>query len=638
MVEAEARSRRVEYQAVLDGDGKAPGLRKLKAALACIPNNDADYDCWLRVGFAINSALPDGSGLDLWDGWSRQSPKYQAGECALKWHSFSPEMANGVTYRSLFLEAMENGWNPSPTRKLRPRRSRTRISTAAMADITESTEDVPAVDVTTDLGRDAVIVVGSDRDEGQPEPPDDEESCYGLDDDLPAIEITADEHLVRDAVISRLARDPRIYRFGDSLATVSRQPDMPKKLFNGYILRNAGGSYGISLLNDSRLRCLVTEDTDLYKQSKDRNGEFISVAQRPPAWLIENILNHKDYPGFRPLLGVAECPYVGPDRDIVEKSGYDARTGTVLIPLVDVAPLPDHPSQEDARMCTARLQDKLLKDFPFATDVDRAVWLAALLTGIQRPVIQSCVPGFVFNGNKPGCGKGLAIDAIGMIVWGGSIPCSQCPKDSGEADKVMLALALSGISAVHFDNLEDGYQYGDSSMDSALTCTSKGGRVLGESRFVEGVPLRPCWFLSGNNIHPAKAAFRRWLPANLVTSLETPHLRNGLIDLRQHISTHRGKIVRDALVVLKAHADAGYPGSERAPLGSFEEWDRIVRRAVWWSTSVDCLVTQAKAASDSPERLRKIALLTVWKAIPNQERGLTCASLQDRQRAGNTES
>jgi len=236
------------------------------------------------------------------------------------------------------------------------------------------------------------------------------------------------------------------------------------------------------------------------------------------------------------------------------------------------------------------------------------------------------VPGIVFNGNKAGVGKGLLVDAIGLIAWGHSIPTRTYPADPIEAGKVKLSLALSGVSAVHFDNLAEGGFFGNSQLDSALTSTEVEGRILGLSRESGRVPLRPCWFLSGNNVGPSRDAYRRWLICNLLTLLEAPHERDDIKEgnLRSHIRRHRLELLLDVLLILRAHAIAGRPRGAWAALGSFEDWDHAVRGAVWFATGNDCLTTQRAAAEESPDRQDKLALLEGWKELPGgSDRGLT---------------
>ncbi len=440
----------------------------------------------------------------------------------------------------------------------------------------------------------------------------------------PSIEVTTERHEVRDETIRALSYDERIYLRGDALATVWRSPESTRKLFGGHILRNANGAPGVSLLDESRLGCLLTENASFFTWHKDRQDEWQSRDCHPPSWLIAAVLSHKEYHEFRPLLSVAECPYIGLDGAVNYRPGYDETTGTVLVPSFTLLPVPDWPSKQDAIDAWGRL-NWLVREFPWASGFDSTVWLSALLTGIQRPAIAGCVPGFAFCGNVAGSGKGLAIDAIGYIVWGGPVPVSQYPDDKTEAEKVVLSIAIEGIAAVHFDNLEEGSQYGNGAIDSALTCTAKGGRPLGESRWVKGVALRPCWFLSGNNISPTEDAFRRWLPCNILSKEENPHERQCEVELKAHVAEHRAEIVRDALMILKAHRAAGSPPHGKPPLGSFEEWDRMIRAAVWFATGNDCLHTQRQATTGSPERVKKMALMEAWKNLPDQDRGITAA-------------
>ena len=52
--------------------------------LSYIPSDD--YDQWLLVGMSLKH---EGYGWEVWDDWSRSSPKYQEGVCERKWRSFN---------------------------------------------------------------------------------------------------------------------------------------------------------------------------------------------------------------------------------------------------------------------------------------------------------------------------------------------------------------------------------------------------------------------------------------------------------------------------------------------------------------------------------------------------------------------
>lgn len=445
----------------------------------------------------------------------------------------------------------------------------------------------------------------------------------------PEIEITPQRHEVLAQTVKALPGDPDLYRRGDMLVTVAEEEADSIHLTKKTLLANLLGSPKVLPLAESVLGCMLTRDASFYHMAKARGGETYAVDVHPPDWLINAVLNLKRWPGVRPLLAVAECPYPRPDGSIVEAAGYDPTTGTLYRPAIPFPPVPDRPTQEDARAAWGRLKQPI-RQFPFAGPDDEVVWLAGLLTAIARPAIPGPVPGVALNGNKAGCGKGLLVEGIGIIACGRPTPNSTYPDEKEEASKVKVAIALSGKAIVHFDNLDEGSTYGNSGIDSALTSIIVDDRILGSNRNTGEIALRVTWFLSGNNVSPAKDAYRRWLPCNLVTELERPEERSGIEieDLRGHLLEHRGEYVRDALTILKAHALVDRPRGGWAPLGSFEIWDKVIRGAVWYATGRDCCATRRKAADESPDRQDKLALLDGWLELPGvkEKQGITASA------------
>src|SRR5262249_11800566 len=156
-----------------------------------------------------------------------------------------------------------------------------------------------------------------------------------------------------------------------------------------------------------------------------------------------------------------ECPYPRADGSIVETPGYDPETAILYVPALAFPAVPSQPSQADAQAAWARLSD-LVRQFPFASDADKAVWLSALLTAIGRPAIDGPVPGIAVIGNKAGTGKGLLINTIGLIALGRKVPTTGYPFSTEEAAKVKVALALDGTPLIHLDNVPEGLGFGNS--------------------------------------------------------------------------------------------------------------------------------------------------------------------------------
>lgn len=67
-----------------------------------------DYDEWIEVGQCLHS-IGDHM-LSDWDGWSRQSPKYDADGCSYHWRSFKADGKRDI--RHLCNLAKEDGWQP----------------------------------------------------------------------------------------------------------------------------------------------------------------------------------------------------------------------------------------------------------------------------------------------------------------------------------------------------------------------------------------------------------------------------------------------------------------------------------------------------------------------------------------------
>lgn len=437
----------------------------------------------------------------------------------------------------------------------------------------------------------------------------------------PEIEINTEWHKVVVAGIEALRADPDLYSRGDALVNVVQEEDDELRISTRLTIKGIAGSPKVITISDSNIGCRLTEFSSLYSWKPDKAGELIAVSVRPPDWMIKAIATRKHYPGIRRLEAVVECPFPRPDGSIVEAKGYDRATATLFLPSIDFSQVPERPDREAARVAWDRIK-AYVREFPFATEDDRVIYLAGLLTVIARPAIVGPVPGIAVIGNKAGTGKGLLIDAMTIPGTGRPCPTSTYPDSKEEATKVKVSIAKAAKVAVHFDNLEDGSSYGSGPLDSALTSTVADERQLGTNDSPP-LPLRPAWFLSGNNVYPCKDAYRRWLVCNLKTELERPEERTDIEQkvLRAVILENRGPIVRDVLTILRAHTLAGRPQPDWPGFGSFEDWDLVVRGAVWFATDRDCLTTQRQAAADSPDRADKIALLEGLWELPEAKTG-----------------
>ena len=94
--------------------GQSGTLPAIAAALAWLPNDELDYDSWMRIGMALKGALGE-SGGELFASWSAQAAKDVPETTARAWTSFKPDRIGAGTIYHL---AMERGWCPDPALRL----------------------------------------------------------------------------------------------------------------------------------------------------------------------------------------------------------------------------------------------------------------------------------------------------------------------------------------------------------------------------------------------------------------------------------------------------------------------------------------------------------------------------------------
>jgi hypothetical protein len=318
------------------------------------------------------------------------------------------------------------------------------------------------------------------------------------------------------------------------------------------------------------------------------------------------------------LEGVTEVPLFLPDGTVLETPGYDRRSGILYLPEILYPKVPDAPTREDAAAAANLLLDVVV-DFPFKGPEHQSAWLAALLTPLARPAVAGCAPLFVFDANAAGTGKSLLCDIISLVGCGRQVGRTAYPTTEEEMNKSMLSIALGGARLVLFDNSATGAAIGGACLDAALTATTYSGRVLGISKFVADVPLAATFYVTGNNITLKGDTLRRVVLSRLETSEDHPEERDGFTvpDLIGSVRARRGELAVAALTILRAYIVAGrpIPDPKPPPMGGFEAWANLVRRAVHWVMGHDPLATKGEAKSADKTATQLPALIEGWAQL-----------------------
>lgn len=214
---------------------------------------------------------------------------------------------------------------------------------------------------------------------------------------------------------------------------------------------------------------------------------------------------------------------------------------------------------------------QMFGDFPFSQPVDRAVWMASVLTMVMRRTID-CAPLFYVTG-EPGSGKTTLIRATGRVVFGSEV-CTLLPSE----DNIQAALR-TGVPMVVLDGFDGGRKAHDA-LAKALTSPSVVLRKPYKST-TETVPSSATWWAAGTNPALSDDLRRRTLFIDL--GERTPDVIKAIVDARPFESRYASEAaLRIATSIVGAWTIAGAPDPEPVTWGSFELWSKTVVPIVKW--------------------------------------------------------
>ena len=379
------------------------------------------------------------------------------------------------------------------------------------------------------------------------------------------------------------------------------------------------GSLAITTIHAATLRERLTRHACWVKRKKGEDGEPQSVPAHPPDWSVQAVANRGTWRGIRPLEGVTEVPLLRADGTVLETPGYDRRSGILYTPEIEYPKVPESPTREDAQAAVQKLYD-LVVDFPFKDGNHKAAWLSALLTAFARPTLPGPAPLFLFDANTSGAGKTFLADIISIVGIGRSVGRTTLPSSEEEMDKCTLAMAVHGAKMVLFDNAATGSAIGGPALDAALTAMTRSGRLLGATKWMEGIPFSPLFVVTGNNAALKADILRRIVASRLESPEEHPEERDGFAipNLLEHVRAHRGSLAVAALTILRAYIVAGRPIPEPKPkpVGApFGPWDALVRHATYWATGYDPHATKGSAKTTDKTTLQLPDLIEGWAVL-----------------------
>jgi putative DNA primase/helicase len=332
-----------------------------------------------------------------------------------------------------------------------------------------------------------------------------------------------------------------------------------------------------------------------------------------PRRVADAYLARGHWPEQPSLTGFVEAPTIDLDGRLLDQPGYDKETGLFLAfdHIPGYEPAPKKPSKADATAAADLLLD-LIESFPCVDDADRAAVLAGIITALVRRSLPSA-PMLAITAPTPGTGKTMLAETPSVIATGRRSSVLSLGHDDAEAEKRLGGMFLAADLSILLDNIER--PLGGDLICQAITQPLLRLRPLGGSGMVS-VPTHAMLLATGNNLSIVGDLKRRVMLVRLDAQVERPEQRTFARNHLEDVYARRGELIRAALTIPMAYLCAGAPAIDRlAPSGSFEQWDRMVRRPLVWLGLPDPLLASETLRDDDPELSTMRALFAAWRAV-----------------------
>lgn len=326
----------------------------------------------------------------------------------------------------------------------------------------------------------------------------------------------------------------------------------------------------------------------LFQRFDHRRKNWIDAD--PPLQLARLVLARQRRWTFPHVDGVITAPILRADGSLLNTPGYDPRSELYLESGLQLPPIPEHPTREQAREALGLLHD-LFNEFAFRDNTfDRTIALTGLFTAQMRGVLITA-PVVLVRADTSGSGKSYLVDVIAMITTGRWCPVITTSKSQEETEKRLGSIILGGSPIVSLDNCTHD-------LDGELLCQFTERplvkiRILGRSETPE-CECRTAVFVTGNNITLKGEMNRRHLVCNLEALVERPELREFKRDALEQAAEHRAEYIAAIFTIIRAYLAAGSPRI-CGPLGSYAAWSKLVRSPLVWLGEPDPIASMDAA-------------------------------------------
>jgi hypothetical protein len=243
--------------------------------------------------------------------------------------------------------------------------------------------------------------------------------------------------------------------------------------------------------------------------------------------------------------------------------------------------------------------------------VDWAVALSAVFTALVRRSL-STSPNHAFSAPIRGSGKSKLVDFACVIATGEEAAVLSQGDNDDEFEKRLASCVIEGRAIIAIDNCRRPLTDIEL-LCSMLTQQQVSVRPLGASKMLK-LPAGALVTSTGNNLVIVGDMTRRSIRCDLNPECERPELRTFDFDPIERAKSQRAELAVAALTILRAFHIAGRPAPEGvSPLGSYEEWSKIVHNALIWVGCADPVASMDKLRADDPEQNELEDVIAQWR-------------------------
>ena len=347
----------------------------------------------------------------------------------------------------------------------------------------------------------------------------------------------------------------------------------------------------------------------------------LPVRTQCPPEIAERILASRGAWPMPVLKGVTNLPFMRLDGSIVHRFGYDERTKVYLTSDCEI-PLDDIQKPKRTKIKKAlKLLCSPFGMFPFSEAMDRGVLLSAMLTSAVRASLPTA-PAFFVGAPVFGSGKTLLAQTVAATT--GRRACVMAwPDTDAERRKALVSVLRNNPENIILDNLVGTWNSVD--LAAILTAEEYSDRVLGASEMIE-VQTKCLVLATGNNVSVSGDLARRVLTMTLNSHEERPDQRRFSFNPLDVVNADLLGFRCAALTVLKGCLNAKNWRPVPGGMGSFEDWERLVRQAVCWVAAEglapfeldDPLLSINKNFEGDNETNRLKILLAHWHSLADR--------------------